>query len=152
MVFEFLFVIQSCPAHSYNALSRPPPLFWLYYMYNWPACLIPINDWYPMFQHDTISTADTLCLFHITVTWARNRIDFFPFFSFIILQILSRIFEFSKIRHIDIKQKSFCTTSGNLREGSEIWYRLMIEVKVHVLVTTTKSKQKLTISPILFIT
>jgi hypothetical protein len=22
--------------------------------------LIPINDWYPMFQHDTISTADTL--------------------------------------------------------------------------------------------
>ena len=48
-----------------------------------------------------------LCLFHITVTWARNRIDFFPFFSFIILRILSRIFELSKIRHLDIKQKSF---------------------------------------------
>jgi hypothetical protein len=59
MVFEFLFVIQSFPAHIYNALYRSP-LFWLYYMYNWPACLIPINDWYPMFQHDTISTADTL--------------------------------------------------------------------------------------------
>ena len=136
MVFEFLFVIQSFPAHIYNALYRSP-LFWLYYMYNWPACLIPINDWYPMFQHDTISTADTLytkwrrkiitsnteirygetfgflrykiyilennscskiyhvkkkyffqsfktklCLFHITVTWARNRIDFFSFLFF----------------------------------------------------------------------
>jgi hypothetical protein len=32
---------------------------------------------------------------------------FFPFFSFIILRILSRIFEFSKIRHLDIKQKRF---------------------------------------------
>jgi hypothetical protein len=32
---------------------------------------------------------------------------FFSFFSFIILRILSRIFEFSKIRHLDIKQKRF---------------------------------------------
>jgi hypothetical protein len=49
-----------------------------------------------------------LCLFHITVTWGRNRRDIFvPFFSFIILQILSRIFEFSKIRYFNIKQKSF---------------------------------------------
>ena len=43
----------------------------------------------------------------ITVTWARNGIYFYPFFSFIILRILSRIFEFSKIRHLDIKQKRF---------------------------------------------
>jgi hypothetical protein len=38
-----------------------------------------------------------------------------------------------------LRKNVFYTTSGNLRKGSDILYRLMIEVKVHVLVTTTKS-------------
>jgi hypothetical protein len=55
---------------------------------------------------------------YFTVTWARNRIAiFFP-----------------------LNKNVFYTTSGNLRKGSEIWYRLMIEVKVHGIVNTTKSK------------
>jgi hypothetical protein len=44
--------------------------------------------------------------------------------------------------HIFNIQKVFYTTSGNLRKGSEIWYRLMIEVNFHVLVTTTEKKKE----------
>ena len=50
----------------------------------------------------------------------KQDIYFSFFFFYHFFRILSRIFEFSKIRHLNIKQNVFYTASGNLREGSEI--------------------------------
>ena len=93
-----------------------------------------------------------LCLFLITVTWARNRIFVFPFFSFIILRILSRIFEFSKIHHLNIKQKRFLYNEWKFERRKWNLISSYDRGKSPRFSDYNQIEKKLRISPILFIT
>jgi hypothetical protein len=81
-------------------------------------------------------------LFHITVTWARNRIHI-VFLSFLLSFYLEfRYLNLTKLIIETLNKIVIYTTSWNLRKGSEIWYRLMIEVKVHVVYNQIEKKIK----------
>ena len=81
-------------------------------------------------------------LFHITVTWARNGIHI-VFLSFLLSFYLEfRYLNLTKLIIETLNKIVIYTTRGNLRKGSEIWYRLMIEVKVHVVYNQIEKKIK----------